>query len=137
MRPRRWLAAAAVCLAAGVASGAAGQVPGVAFANWGTEQGLPSNIAIDITQTRDGYLWLAWKLGLPAAALLVLLLVVAVLWRRPRGPSVLEAIRGGAQAALVLLLLASLTFPAFEALGITAVMGVLAALAFAPREAAA
>jgi O-antigen/teichoic acid export membrane protein len=85
----------------------------------------------------NGYLWLAWKLGLPAAGLLVLLLVVAVLWRRPRGPTVLEAIRGGAQAALVLLLLASLTFPAFEALGITAVMGVLAALAFAPREAAA
>jgi diguanylate cyclase (GGDEF)-like protein len=59
VRPRRWLAAAAVCLAAGVASGAPAQVPGVAFANWGTEQGLPSNIAIDITQTRDGYLWLA------------------------------------------------------------------------------
>jgi O-antigen ligase len=83
----------------------------------------------------NGYLWLAWKLGVPAAGLLVLLLVVAVLWRRPRGPTVLEAVRGGAQAALVLLLLASLTFPAFEALGITAVMGVLAALAFAPREA--
>jgi ligand-binding sensor domain-containing protein len=60
VRPRRWLPVlAAVCLAAGSAPGAAGQVPGVAFANWGTEQGLPSNIAIDITQTRDGYLWLA------------------------------------------------------------------------------
>jgi O-antigen ligase len=83
----------------------------------------------------NGYLWLAWKLGVPGAALLVLLLAVAVLWRRPRGPTLLEAVRGGAQAALILLLLASFTFPAFEALGITAVMGVLAALAFAPREA--
>jgi O-antigen/teichoic acid export membrane protein len=82
----------------------------------------------------NGYLWLAWKLGAPAAVLLVLLIGVAVLWRRPRGPSTLEAMRGGAQAALLLLLVASLTFPAFEALGITAVMGLLVALAFAPRE---
>ena len=49
-------ALAAVCLGA---PPAAGQVPGMAFASWGTEQGLPSNIALDITQTRDGYLWLA------------------------------------------------------------------------------
>ena len=35
------------------------QVPGMAFASWGTEQGLPSNIALDIAQTHDGYLWLA------------------------------------------------------------------------------
>jgi O-antigen/teichoic acid export membrane protein len=85
----------------------------------------------------NGYLWLAWKLGVPSAALLVLLLAVAVLWRRPRGATMVEALRGGAQAALLLLLLATFTFPAFEALGITAVMGVLAALAFAPREVAA
>ena len=82
----------------------------------------------------NGYLWLAWKLGVPAAALLLLLLAGAVLWRRPRGPTTLEAIRGGAQAALLLLLLASATFPAFEVLGITAVMGLLVALCFAPRE---
>ena len=85
----------------------------------------------------NGYLWLAWKLGVPVAALLVLLLLVAVLWRRPRGPTTVEAVRGGAQAALLLLLLATFTFPAFESLSITAVMGVLAALSFAPREVAA
>jgi hypothetical protein len=83
----------------------------------------------------NGYLWLAWKLGAPAAALLLVLLGASVLWRRPRGPTTLESMRGGAQAALVLLLLASVTFPAFEALGITAVMGLLVALCFAPREA--
>ena len=44
--------------------------------------------------------------------------------------------RGGAQATLLLLLVASITFPAFNALGITAVMGLLVALCFAPREAA-
>jgi diguanylate cyclase (GGDEF)-like protein len=52
-------ALAAVCLAVGYASHVDAQVPGMAFASWGTEQGLPSNIALDITQTRDGYLWLA------------------------------------------------------------------------------
>jgi O-antigen/teichoic acid export membrane protein len=83
----------------------------------------------------NGYLWLAWKLGAPTAGLLLLLFGTAVLWRRPRGPTTLEALRGGAQAALLLLLLASVTFPAFEALGISAVMGVLVALCFAPREA--
>jgi O-antigen/teichoic acid export membrane protein len=83
----------------------------------------------------NGYLWLAWKLGAPAAGLLLILLGAAVLWRRPRGPTTLEAVRGGAQAALVLLLLASVTFPAFEALGITTVMGLLVAICFAPREA--
>jgi O-antigen/teichoic acid export membrane protein len=66
----------------------------------------------------NGYLWLAWKLGIPAAALLVLLLGAAALLRGPPG----------AQAALLLLLVASVTFPAFNALGITASMGVLLAL---------
>jgi hypothetical protein len=42
--------------------------------------------------------------------------------------------RVGAQSALLLLLLASITFPAFEALGITAVMGVLVALCLVPRS---
>jgi O-antigen/teichoic acid export membrane protein len=84
----------------------------------------------------NGYLWLAWKLGLPAGGLLVILIATAIVWRRPRGPTTTEAVRGGAQASLLLLLLASMTFPAFEALGITAVMGVLVALCFAPREVA-
>jgi O-antigen/teichoic acid export membrane protein len=72
----------------------------------------------------NGYLWLAWKLGVPAAALLVLLLGVAVLRRGPP-----DALRAGAQAALLVLLVASITFPAFNALGITAAMGVLLGLA--------
>lgn len=56
---RHALVLAAACLAAGSAAPARGQAPGMAFANWGTEQGLPSNIALDIAQTPDGYLWLA------------------------------------------------------------------------------
>jgi ligand-binding sensor domain-containing protein len=31
---------------------------------WQTEQGLPSNVVYDITQTRDGYVWLATVGGL-------------------------------------------------------------------------
>ncbi|HEX2211310.1 MAG TPA: two-component regulator propeller domain-containing protein [Longimicrobium sp.] len=49
-------ALAAVCLGAAAARG---QTQGMAFASWGTEQGLPSNIALDVAQTHDGYLWLA------------------------------------------------------------------------------
>jgi O-antigen/teichoic acid export membrane protein len=71
----------------------------------------------------NGYLWLVWKLGVPVAALLVLLLGAAVLLRGPPGP-----LRTGSQAALLLLLIASFTFPAFNALGITAAMGMLVAL---------
>jgi hypothetical protein len=71
----------------------------------------------------NGYLWLAWKLGVPAAALLVLLLGAASLLRGPPG-----ALRNGAQASLLLLLVASFTFPAFNALAITAAMGVLVAV---------
>jgi diguanylate cyclase (GGDEF)-like protein len=56
--------AAAVCVAVAWTPDAAAQAPGMAFANWGTEQGLPSNIALDITQTPDGYLWLASYDGL-------------------------------------------------------------------------
>jgi hypothetical protein len=83
----------------------------------------------------NGYLWLAWKLGAPAAALAIVLLASAVLRRGPPGmATTFGALRGGAQAALLLLLLASITFPAFEALGITAVMGLLVALSLAsPR----
>jgi hypothetical protein len=69
----------------------------------------------------------------------VLLLALALAARGPPHGSVAGALRGGAKAALLALLLGSITFPAFEALGITAVMGVLLALCLVetPREAAA
>jgi O-antigen/teichoic acid export membrane protein len=86
----------------------------------------------------NGYLWLAWKLGAPATALLLLLLGAAIVSRGPPSPTTtVGAVRVGAQAALLLLLVASITFPAFEALGITAVMGLLITLCFvAPRRVA-
>jgi O-antigen/teichoic acid export membrane protein len=76
----------------------------------------------------NGYLWLVWKLGAPAAALVLALIGAAMLSRGPPVTTTPGALRAGAQAALLLLLIASLTFPAFNTLGITAVMGVLVAL---------
>ncbi len=79
----------------------------------------------------NGYLWLVWKLGAPAAALLLAALGAALLSRGPPVTTTVGSLRLGAQATLLLLLLASVNFPAFTALGITAVMGVLVALCVA------
>jgi hypothetical protein len=62
------------------------------------------------------------------------LLVAAVSSRGPPATTNAGALRAGAQAALLLLLTASVTFPAFNTLGITAAMGVLVALCAPPRE---
>ncbi|MER7519454.1 O-antigen ligase family protein [Streptomyces sp. NPDC126499] len=77
----------------------------------------------------NGYLWLAWKIGVPAAAFLALVIVAAVV---RRGPPEEEwrthTLRIGSRAALLALLLTNVTFPAFDALGITAVTGLLVAV---------
>ena len=80
----------------------------------------------------NAYLWLMWKLGVPAAALMCTLLVVAVFTPRP----CLEertglVLRRGCQAALAAVMAASLTFSSFNQIGVTAVMGLLAALCVA------
>jgi O-antigen/teichoic acid export membrane protein len=88
--------------------------------------------------SHNGYLWLVWKLGIPGAAPLLLLLCVALLSRGPPpSTGTVGALRSGAQASLLLLLIASLTFPAFNTLGITAVMGLLIALCAWPTVAEA
>jgi O-Antigen ligase len=81
-----------------------------------------------------GYLWLAWKMGVPIAIGLIALLAVAVL-RSPRAEDEdLRVLRAGSQAALLALLLIAVTFPPFNAFGITAVMGVLTAACFVTRR---
>lgn len=60
---------ASACVAARAAAQAAegaggGGVPGLAIAEWNTENGLPSNAVRDIRQTADGFLWLATYEGL-------------------------------------------------------------------------
>jgi hypothetical protein len=86
--------------------------------------------------SHNGYLWLAWKLGIPGAAILILVIAFAVLLRAPPFDDTVSAgVRRGAQGALLGLLLATMTFPSFNTLSITPAMGVLIALAIAPRPA--
>jgi O-antigen ligase len=77
----------------------------------------------------NGYLWLSWKLGIPGALLLFAALGWAIVARPPPNIDPLHrAVRLGAQASLLLMLVISITFPSFSALNITAVSGVLLAL---------
>jgi hypothetical protein len=91
------------------------------------------------TFSHNGYLWLAWRLGVPAASSMFVLLLLAI---RPfgrvassRGPlpghtddRLLASLQNGTRGALVALALTSVTFPSFNQLGITATMGVLMAV---------
>jgi O-Antigen ligase len=86
------------------------------------------------TFSHDGYLWLAWKLGLPAAALLTLLLAATLVQGSARGETDLSrAVRRGSQGAILGLLIATVTFPSFSQLSIAPVMGLLIALAISPQ----
>jgi hypothetical protein len=79
--------------------------------------------------THNGYLWVAWKLGVPGALLLLAIIGWAVLSRAPPDLDPLETrIRDGAQAGLVISLTVALLFPSFRALAITATLGVLVAI---------
>ncbi len=85
------------------------------------------------TFAHNGYLWLAWKVGLPGAALLWVVLFSSIGWlQRGDYDDAFGAVRNGARGALVTLVLARVTFPSFNQLGITAVMGVLMAIGCAP-----
>jgi hypothetical protein len=79
--------------------------------------------------THNGYLWVVWKLGLPAALLLFATLSAAIVWRPPpdAGPRG-RSVHHGSQGALLLLMIASITFPSFNTYGITATMGLLLAV---------
>ncbi len=82
------------------------------------------------TYTHNSYLAIAWKMGLPAAILLVSLLAYAVARRTPRSADALvKAVQNGAQGALLAVLIVSLNFAALRGLSITAVIGVLLAVA--------
>jgi hypothetical protein len=83
--------------------------------------------------THNGYSWLAWKAGLPAAALLWLLLGACTLLRtRHDLASVFPAVAVGSQAGLLALLIATFAFPSFDMIAITPTIGLLVALTVAP-----
>jgi O-antigen ligase len=99
---------------------------------WGKE-GVFSTLTTPYAH--NGYLWLAWKLGIPAACLVVLAVGAAVLRRGPAPKDEwLATLRTGSQAALLGLLLVNVTFPAFNTLSITAAMGLLVAICVRPGE---
>jgi hypothetical protein len=78
-------------------------------------------------------LWLAWKLGIPAALLLWLVLAAAIVRRQPLLKDVLlRGVVDGSQAALLGLVVTSVTFPSFNQLSITSTMGLLMALCLYP-----
>jgi hypothetical protein len=81
----------------------------------------------------NGYLWLAWKLGWPAAGVLWLLMALAIVWPRRRGEQELfAAVRLGAQAALLTLAVVTASFASFSQIAITPAMGLLIAICAAP-----
>lgn len=91
-----------------------------------------------VTFAHNGYLWVAWKLGVPGAVLLFGAFALGLAWRAPRdGPPLVTAVRVGTQASLVALLISTVTFPSVNQLSITAAMSVVLALAAtaAPRVA--
>ena len=79
--------------------------------------------------SHNGYLWLAWKLGIPAAVFVVGLIIAALLRRPPSdGDPDWQALQRGSQAGVLSLLLVAMTFPVFNVLGITAATGLLLAV---------
>lgn len=76
----------------------------------------------------NGYLWLSWKIGIPAAMLLFLTIIWGIIARPTPADSRYRAIRLGAQASLLVMLVVSITFPSFSALHITSVGGLLLAI---------
>jgi O-Antigen ligase len=85
------------------------------------------------TFAHNAYLWLAWKLGLVGAVLLVGAILFVLIGRAPPTASPLFAsLRTGAKASLLALALTSVTFPAFTQLSAAAGVGLLIAFSVVP-----
>jgi hypothetical protein len=90
------------------------------------------------TFIHNGYLWTAWKLGIPAMLLLFGSLALAIARPgRARGSPLFAALSLGAQASLLALVVTCVTFPAVTARPVTPTIGLLLAICALPRERAA
>jgi hypothetical protein len=115
------------------------------FEGWGLGDdivwGMPwADVSAKATPfAHNGYLWLAWKLGVVGALLLALLMAWSVIARGPPDLNARErAVRHGAQAGMLVMLIVTITFPSVRELSITSTLGVLVALCVAlPRHAGA
>jgi O-Antigen ligase len=80
----------------------------------------------------SGYLWLAWKIGVPGAALLCGVLLYAAVCRQSRPDTLARSLRIGSQASLVTLAVSNVAFAPFNSIAGTTMIGVLIALAIGP-----
>lgn len=72
----------------------------------------------------NGYLWLAWKFGVPVAALVVLIMVSAIMRRTHHdGDWRWSTVSVASRASLAGLVLIPITFPVFNVLGVTRCWG--------------
>jgi hypothetical protein len=84
--------------------------------------------------SHNGYLWLAWKIGVPLTALLCVLILMAIFWRGPpEGSRLYAAVRTGCQGGLLALLVIGITWPSFRIPAITPVIGLFIAICATPR----
>jgi hypothetical protein len=99
---------------------------------WGVEDEFGT---VTTPYVHNGYLWLAWKIGIPATVFLVVLLCGALFRRSPAGENnYWRAMRRGSRAALLALLLISAMFSAFNILGVTALTGLLVAICYSDAD---
>ncbi len=99
---------------------------------WGLPaEGLPLQ---RYTYTHNGYLWLAWKLGVIPTFLMALLFALALLRRETAGGHGHSAmVNKGAQAGLLVLLILAVTSPVFST-STTPLTGLLIALSLVPNH---
>jgi hypothetical protein len=83
----------------------------------------------------NGYLVLAWKLGIPAGLVLIGLLSAAVAAPPSPGDAPLAAaVQSGCQGGLLALLIAGIMFPSFTSIQIVSAMGVMLAACVKPAS---
>lgn len=78
--------------------------------------------------SHNSVLWLSWKLGIPAVILLLAMIACAFVPRRYGENATNTAVRHGAQAALVAMLIISVTFQSLASRPITPTLGLVLAL---------
>jgi hypothetical protein len=88
----------------------------------------------NVSYNHVGYLALAWKLGIPAALLLIALIVSAIATRGPPlGDPLFAAFRNGCRGGLLALLVTGIAFPCFVSPAVTGLIGVMLAVCATPR----